>query len=59
MMDKELLSVDDLCDYLGLSRSTVRKMEKSGKLPGHVTLNLRRFYRRSVIDRWLGGTANV
>lgn len=52
--DPLLLTVSQVCDLLGgISRSTLVRMEKSGKLPGRVQLGGSVRYHRETIEAWL------
>lgn len=52
--DSLLLTVPQVCDLLGgISRSTLVRMEKSGKLPGRVQLGGSVRYHRETIAAWL------
>lgn len=52
--DSLLLTVPQVCDLLGgISRSTLVRMEKSGKIPGRVQLGGSVRYHRETIAAWL------
>jgi excisionase family DNA binding protein len=48
-----LLSVSQVCALLNVSRSTLFRLEKSGEIPGRVTLGGQVRYHRQVIEEWL------
>lgn len=48
-----LLSVFQVCALLNVSRSTLFRLEKSGEIPGRVTLGGQVRYHRQVIEEWL------
>jgi excisionase family DNA binding protein len=49
-----LLSVSQVCEFLGgISRSTLVRMEKTGKIPGRVQLGGSVRYHREVIESWV------
>ena len=53
-----LLSVEEICQYLGLSRDTVYKWISERQMPGHKIGRLWKFNKMEV-DEWvLGGVAN-
>ena len=51
-MDEKLLTLNDLADYLSVSRRTVYRILKKGDLPGYRVGNHLRF-RHSDIEKWL------
>lgn len=49
-----LLTVSQVCELLGgISRSTLVRMEKTGKIPGRVQLGGSVRYHREVIEEWV------
>ena len=60
-MEKEpgdILTIDELSDYLRISRSTLYKLAQEGRVPCQKVGRHWRF-RKETIDRWLGqGGAN-
>ena len=49
-----LLTVNQVCDLLGgISRSTLVRMEKTGKIPGRVQLGGSVRYHREIIEEWV------
>ncbi|CAH2031260.1 helix-turn-helix transcriptional regulator [Trichlorobacter ammonificans] len=52
-----LLTVNDLCGLLNLSRSTINRMERNGTLPGRVELGGAVRYHRETVEAWLRGIA--
>ena len=62
-MDEEpgdILTIDELADYLRISRSTLYKLAQEGRVPCQKVGRHWRF-RKQAIDRWLGdgGTGRV
>lgn len=55
-----VITIDELSDYLKISRSTLYKLAREGKVPCQKVGRHWRF-RREAIDRWLeeGGAAEV
>jgi len=53
-MKEKLLTIEDLAEYLNISRRTVYRLLKEGTLPGYRIGSHMRF-RRGEIDRWLEG----
>ena len=51
--DPLLLTVEHVCTLLNLSRSTVYRMAKSGKLPGRLTFGNQVRYHRPSLELWL------
>ncbi len=48
-----LLTVNQVCDLLGgISRSTLIRMEKTGKIPGRVKLGGSVRYHRPTVEEW-------
>lgn len=58
---ESILTIDELADYLKISKSTLYKLAQAGKIPGQkVGRNWR--FRKEAIDRWLeesGPTRNI
>ncbi len=55
-MEKEpgdVLTIDELSDYLRISRSTLYKLAQEGRIPRQKVGRHWRF-RKETIDRWLG-----
>lgn len=49
-----LLTTRQVCDLLGgISRSTLVRMEKTGKIPGRVQLGGSVRYHREIIEEWV------
>jgi excisionase family DNA binding protein len=48
-----LLTCADVCALLNISRSTLFRLEKSGEVPGRVTIGGQVRYHRQVIEEWL------
>ncbi len=48
MDDSEVMTVDDVAEYLKLHKQTVSKMAQRGKLPGTLIANRWRFKRTDV-----------
>jgi excisionase family DNA binding protein len=51
--DSELMTISSAANYLGLSTSTLRKMEKKGVLIPYHTPGGHRRYTRQMLDRYL------
>lgn len=50
----EVLTLDELAEYLQLSKSTLYKIAQAGKLPGQKIGKRWRFHK-AAIDKWLKG----
>jgi len=50
-----VMTIDDLAQYLKLSKSTLYKLCQAGKVPGQKVGRHWRFHRE-VIDRWLASS---
>lgn len=48
-----LLTVADLCALLQISRTTLFRMEKAGKVPGRLSLGGQVRYHRETVETWL------
>ena len=48
-----VLTIDELAKYLKISKSSLYKLVKDGKVPGQKVGRHWRFHRET-IDRWLG-----
>ena len=46
------VSLEDVCDYLGVSKDTVRKMIKQYKMPAY-KIDRKWKFKISEIDRWM------
>ena len=54
--DRYFLSVNQTCDLVGLSRTTLWRKESRGEFPKKVLLSpMRKGYRKSDVDRWMEG----
>jgi excisionase family DNA binding protein len=53
----EIMTMDELAEYLKISKSTLYKLATEGKLPGQKIGKRWRFHRAAV-DRWLGNDVN-
>lgn len=51
--DDRVLTIDELSAYLKIAKSTLYKLAREGKLPGHKVGRHWRFHREAV-DEWLG-----
>ena len=49
----EIMSIEQLADYLKVSRSTLYKLAQDGRLPGQKVGKRWRFHKKA-IDDWLG-----
>ena len=52
MMEEKLLSVDEVCEYLGIGRDTIYKWIAAKKLPAYRLGRLWKFKKKEV-DRWI------
>ena len=57
MIKERLLSVEDICQYLGLSRDTVYKWIENKGLPAYRLGRLWKFKKEDV-DKWLEQNAS-
>lgn len=48
---KEILSFNEACIYLGISRSTLYKLTSARKIPHYKTVGLH--FERAEIDKWI------
>ena len=49
-----LLTVPQVCELLGgISRSTLTRMEKTGKIPGRVQIGGSVRYHREILEEWV------
>lgn len=48
-----LLSVTEMCTLLKISRATLVRMDKSGKLPGRIKMGGSVRFHRETVDTWL------
>ena len=48
----DVMTIEQLCSYLQLSRSTLYKLAQEGKVPGQKVGKHWRF-RKAAVDRWL------
>lgn len=48
----EVFTIDELCEYLKLAKSTTYKLAQEGKIPGQKVGRHWRFHK-DAIDRWL------
>lgn len=53
LIDNELLTFEEVCRKLRISRRQGAKLEEAGNMPPRVLLGARRRYARSVVDAWL------
>ena len=54
--NRYFLSVNQTCDLVGLSRTTLWRKESRGEFPKKVLLSpMRKGYRKSDIDSWMEG----
>ena len=56
-LQDELISVDEACELVGISRSTLDRAAKSESIPGRVKILGRVRYHRPTLEAWL--TAQV
>lgn len=60
-MDPEpgaVLTIDELAEYLKISKSTLYKLAQEGRIPGQKVGKHWRF-RKDAIDRWLERTPDI
>lgn len=50
-----LLSVIEICTLLKISRATLVRMDKAGKIPGRIKLGGSVRFHRETIDNWIQG----
>jgi excisionase family DNA binding protein len=48
-----LLTVNEMCSLLNISRATLVRMDKSGKLPGRIKLGGSVRFHRATVETWL------
>lgn len=53
-----LLSVAEMCTLLNISRATLVRMDKSGKLPGRIKLGGSVRFHRETVETWLKNLIN-
>ena len=51
----EILTIDELSAYLRISKTTLYKLVREGRIPSQ-KIGRRRRFRKRAIDRWLEGT---
>jgi len=51
----DVMTLDEVADYLRIPRSTVYKLDREGRIPGQKIGRQWRF-RRAVVEHWLGDT---
>lgn len=54
-MEKRLLSVKELSEYVSLPKTSIYTMVSRGKLPGIVHLGRALRFERATIDAWVSG----
>ena len=54
-----LLSVAEMCKLLKISRATLVRMDKSGKLPGRIKLGGSVRFHRETVETWLQNLINT
>ena len=52
MMEEKLLSVDDVCEYLGIGRDTIYKWIAVKSLPAYRLGRLWKF-KKEEVDKWI------
>ncbi len=50
---KPLMTIDELCLYLGISRRALERMNEVDPLPRHVLIGKRRRYMLKDVETWL------
>ncbi len=56
--DAILLSVNEMCKLLKISRATLVRFDKSGKLPGRIKMGGSVRFHRKTVDNWLQSLIN-
>lgn len=51
--NKKLLSVTDLCEYLGMGKTTIRKMLSEQNCPYVCRINGRVFANKTILDKYI------
>ncbi len=54
MPESDVMTIDELADYLKIAKSTLYKLSQEGRVPGQ-KIGKHWRYRRVGIDRWLDG----
>lgn len=54
--NQNVLTIDELAEYLKISKSTLYKLAQEGKVPGQKVGRHWRFHR-TIIDQWLASGA--
>ena len=52
MMEEKLLSVDDVCEYLGIGRDTIYKWITAKNFPAY-RLGRRWKFKKTEVDKWI------
>lgn len=50
---KNVLTFEELCEYIGMSKSYVYKLTSSGQIPHYKPLGKHMFFKKDEIDNWL------
>lgn len=53
LLQKEVLSLGDACEYLNVSASYLYKMTCKNEIPHYVPTGKKIYFRRSELDEWL------
>ena len=59
MQKKKLLSIGEASQYLGLSRDTLRRWEKKGKITAFRSPTNRRYYTKEQLDKLIKGPSEI
>ena len=57
-MNDDIMTVDEVAEYLKVSKKSIYRLVKSGKLPAKKVLNKWRF-RRELIQEWISSENQV
>ena len=53
-MNRDIMNIDEVAEYLQLNKKSIYRLIKSGELPAKKVLNKWRFSRERV-NEWIGG----
>lgn len=56
-METDIFTLTELCEYIKLSKSSIRKLIKKQKIPFFKVLN-KYFFDKKNIDKWLNDIQN-
>ncbi|MDR2267919.1 MAG: AlpA family phage regulatory protein [Holosporaceae bacterium] len=55
-MEKEILNIKEVCEYLSITRTTLWRLEKNPDFPKPIMILSQKKWRKSEIDMYLEGT---